>query len=220
MNPAPHNAIADKVAAFFADYPLRTFEKRQILVRPQEPLGGVYYLAEGRVNEYDITPDGKEVVVNIFKPGAFFPMSSALNATPNDYFFEASTTVAVRIAPPEAAVQFLRDNPDVALDLLKRVYNGVDGVLRRMAHLMGGNAQHRLLFEVLNAVHRFGEQQGDGSWLLPLNESDLGKHSGLARETVNRNIKSLKDAGLLKVGAKTMVIVDLKKLEALLGNTV
>jgi CRP-like cAMP-binding protein len=172
------------------------------------------------VNEYDITPDGKEVVVNIFKPGAFFPMSSALNATPNDYFFEASTTATVHIAPPEAAVQFLQDNPDVALDLLKRVYKGVDGVLRRMAHLMGGDAQHRLLFEVLNAVHRFGEQQGDGSWLLLLNESDLGKHSGLARETVNRNIKSLKDAGLLKIGAKTMVIVDLKKLEALLGNTV
>jgi CRP/FNR family cyclic AMP-dependent transcriptional regulator len=209
-----------KTVAFFTQFPLRVFNKRQLLIRPDEPLPGVFYLLEGRASEYDVTPSGNEVVVNVFKPGAFFPMSNALNDTPNTYFFEASTKITAHVAPPSMAVAFLQENPDVTLDLLKRVYRGVDGVPRRMAHLMGGDASHRLLFEIMNAAYRFGELQPDGTLFVPLNEGDLGRHSGLARETVSRNIKSLKEAGLLKVDGKGMVVTDVKKLESLLSDAV
>jgi CRP/FNR family cyclic AMP-dependent transcriptional regulator len=210
--------ISEKVAHFFAAFPLREFEKRELLIRPEEPLPGVFYLVEGRVSQYDVTPSGNEVVVNVFKHHVFFPMSVALNGTTNDYFFEASTKVKVHVAPPEAAAQFLQDNPDVTLDLLKRVYKGVDGVLRRMAHLMGGDSKSRLLFELLNAAYRFGEPLPDGSILLDLKESDLARHSGLARETVSRNTQELKAAGLIEVGQGSIVVKDVKQLESLLGS--
>lgn len=56
--------IPTKIAHFFTAYPLRTFDARQLLVRPEEPLPGVFYIVEGRVSEYDVTPSGNEVVVN------------------------------------------------------------------------------------------------------------------------------------------------------------
>src|SRR6266498_3242632 len=180
--------VPQKITGFFTSYPLRTFEKRQILVRAGDALPGVFYIIEGRVSQYDITPSGNEVVFNVFKSGAFFPMSWAMNNVTNHYFFEASTKVFAHVAPAADAVQFLKDNPDVTFDLLARVYRGVDGVLRRMAHLMGGDAKSRLLFELLNTAYRFGEQQKDGSVYIPLKEIDLARQSGLARETVNRNM--------------------------------
>jgi CRP-like cAMP-binding protein len=209
---------AQKTALFFTQYPLRTFDKRYIIIQAEEPLPGVFYITDGRVNQYDITPSGNEVVVNVFKPGAFFPMSTALNATPNPYFFEASTKVQAHVAPAADAVQFLQDNPDITLDLLKRVYRGVDGILRRMAHLMGGDAKSRLIFELLNIAHRFGEAQNDGSMLLPFNEGDIAKRSGLARETVNRTMHALKAAGLVEVARNGIHIYDLARLEATLGT--
>jgi len=209
--------IPQKIADFFTAYPLRTFDKRHILARAEEDLPGVFYIVEGRVSQYDITPSGNEVVVNVFKPGAFFPMSWAINSTPNHYFFEASTKVSAHVAPAADAVQFLKDNPDVAFDLLGRVYLGVDGVLRRMAHLMGGDAKSRLLFELLNAAHRFGEPQQDGSVFVPLKESDLARHSGLARETVNRTIQNLKTDALVDVTHSGITIKHVDRLEAMLG---
>lgn len=208
-----------KIATFFTSYPTRTFEKRQILMGPDDPLPGIFYLVEGRVSQYDITTSGTEVVVNVFKPQAFFPMSWAINTTPNPYFFEASTDVATHIAPSGDAVQFLRDNPDIMFDLLARVYRGTDGLLRRMAHLMGGDAQSRLLFELLNATYRFGEQQKDGRTFVPIKETDLARHSGLARETVNRNLQALKKAGLLEVTYKGFIIANLTELEAKLSHS-
>lgn len=212
--------VSQKVTSFFTTYPLHVFDKRQIIMRPEEPLPGVFYIVEGRVSQYDITPTGNEVVVNVFKSGAFFPMSAALTHTPNYYFFEASTEIKTHVAPPASAVQFLQDNPDVALNLLTRVYQGVDGVLRRMAHLMGGDAKSRLLFELLNAAHRFGEPQKDRSVFVPLKEGDLARHSGLARETVNRNVQALKKAGLLTVTHQGITVKDLEQLERMLGTAV
>jgi CRP-like cAMP-binding protein len=209
--------VSQKITEFFKSYPLRTFEKRQLLVRAEESLPGVFYIVEGRVSQYDITPSGNEVVVNVFKPGAFFPMSWAINNTPNHYFFEASAQVTAHVAPPADAVQFLKDNPDVTFDLLGRVYRGVDGVLRRMAHLMGGDAKSRLLFELLNAANRFGEVQPDGSIHVTLKESDVARHSGLARETVNRTMQALKAAGLVEVTRGGIAIKDIRQLESMLG---
>lgn len=189
------------------------------MVRAEDPLQGVFYILDGRVSQYDITPSGNEVVVNVFKPGAFFPMSSVINGTVNHYFFEASTKVTAHLAPTDEAVRFLKDNPDVAFDLLTRVYRGTEGVLRRMAHLMGGDAKSRLLFELLNTAYRFGELQKDGSIFVSLKESDLARHSGLARETVNRSMQDLKTAGAVQVTHSGITITHLDQLEAMLGAT-
>lgn len=212
--------VQQQVQEFFAQYPTRNFRKGELLIDAEEAPKGVFYILEGRVSQYDITSTGNEVVVNVFKPGAFFPMSWAMNSTANYYFFEASTDVLVREAPAREAIQFLKDNPEVLFDLLARVYRGVDGVLRRMAHLMGGDARTRLIFELLNAAYRFGELQPDGSVLVTLKESDLAKHSGLARETVSRAMKDLKRANLVHITQDGITVKDTKQLEAAIGSDV
>jgi CRP-like cAMP-binding protein len=209
--------VAKKVRAFFEHYPERHFMRRQMLVHAGEEPSGVFYVLEGRVNQYDISPAGTEVVVNIFKPPAFFPVAWAMNRTPNGYFFEAATDVVTRVAPADDVVAFLQREPGVVFDLLARVYRGTDGVLRRLAHLMGGDARSRLLFELLKAAHRFGEAGPDGAVYLPLKEGDIAKQSGLARETVNRLIKNLKAEGLIIVQGSGLLIPDTRKLEAALG---
>jgi CRP-like cAMP-binding protein len=212
--------IAQHTADFFSQYPLRTFDKRQLLIRAESEIEYVFYMVEGRVSQYDITPSGNEVAVNVFKPGAFFPMSSAINNTPNHYFFEASVKTVVHAVPAADAVQFLKDNPDILFDLLARVYRGVDGILRRQAHLMGGDAKTRLLFELLNTAYRFGEQRQDECVLIPLSEGDLAKHSGLARETISRLIQSLKAVGLVEIDPSGIILKDIQELETQLGGDV
>jgi len=211
--------ITSKVTNFFESYPLRTYSKRELLLHAEEPINSVFYVVEGRVSQYDIAPNGNEVVVNVFKPGAFFPMSTAMNDVENHYFFESSLKTKVHIAPKADVVRFLHENPDVLFDLLARVYRGVDGVLRRMAHLMGGDAQTRLIFELLNASARFGEQQPNGAIHVRLTEGDLAKHSGLARETVSRSLQDLKAVGLIETSRGGIVVKSTADLEARLGTS-
>jgi CRP/FNR family transcriptional regulator len=210
--------VTEKIRRFFEQYPLQTYNKHEMLLHAEEPINSVFYIVEGRVSQYDITSGGNEVVVNVFKPGAFFPMSSAINDTENHYFFESSLRTKVYAAPKASVVRFLHENPDVLFDLLARVYRGVDGVLRRMAHLMGGDAQTRLIFELLNATYRFGEPSPEGAMHIHLSEGDLAKHSGLARETISRLLKDLKAASLIETSHKGITIKDVSALEAKLST--
>jgi CRP-like cAMP-binding protein len=215
----PDADTRSKVTAFFTAFPVKTIAKGEVIVQAGEEPEAVFYLTDGRVNQYDITPAGTTVVVNVFKPFAFFPMSWAINRTPNEYFYEAGTEVTFHKVPADAAVAFLRENPDVLFDLLSRVYRGADGLLRRMAHLMGGQAKARLQFELLNAAYRFGDIRPDGAVAVPLKESDLGSTSGLARETVNRNLQELKAAGLIEITRQGFVITDLARLERMASGS-
>lgn len=210
------DSIATKVQEFFSTYPLRQDSKGQILVHAGDNPPGIFYLITGQVQQYDISDKGEPVVVNVFKPGAFFPMSWAINKTPNQYFFETATDVEYILAPAKEVVQYLQTNPEVTFDLLARVYSGTDGLLRRMAHIMGGSARTRILFELLVQTSRFGRPEDGKSYLVKLSEQELANRAGLSRETVSRGLGGLKD--LVTVTREGMLIHDPLLLEEELGT--
>jgi CRP-like cAMP-binding protein len=79
--------VTKKVEQFFSRYPLKQYDKGEILILADEDPKYIYNLVEGHVREYDISYRGDEIVVNVFKPPAFFPMSWPIAKTPNRYFF-------------------------------------------------------------------------------------------------------------------------------------
>ncbi|HET7320274.1 MAG TPA: helix-turn-helix domain-containing protein, partial [Candidatus Saccharimonadales bacterium] len=115
-------------------------------------------------------------------------------------------------------IAFMRDNPEVTFDLLRRLYIGVDGILQRMSHLMAGSAKSRLLFEVLLESRRFGKKNAN-IYSLDLNETELGARSGLSRETVNRELHKLKTKDLIEIGHGSIVLKDIALLEKELGQS-
>jgi CRP-like cAMP-binding protein len=188
--------IGDKIAAFFANYKLRDYDENHILVFPQDELKDVFYLVKGEVRQYDISEQGDKVVLNIFKPPAFFPMSWAMNKTINQYYFETVSKVKLRPAPAKKTVEFLQDNPDVTFDLLGRVYMGTDVLLRRMAHAMGSRARKRLLYELHLETQRYGVKQSDNSYLVPIHIYELAARTGMTRETASRELAKLSSLGI------------------------
>lgn len=209
--------VKNKVVDFFAKFPLQKYRKGEILVRAGDNPSGIFYLKSGLVKEYAISRKGEEVVVNIFKPGAFFPMSYAINQTPNHYFFEALDDLTLVRAPREKVVEFVKNEHDVLFDLLSRIYMGMDGLLMRMTYLMSGSAYERIIAELIIVAKRFGEKNNN-SYDIKITEKDLASHIGMTRETVSRDLKLLKDNGMIVVTNKNIHLKDIGLLESELNN--
>lgn len=214
------NDMQKKLDDFFTKYPKRSYPKGQILVFAGESPQEIFYITKGRVRKYDVSYRGDEVIVNIFKPPAFFPMSWAINNAENAYFYKAEIDSEVHLVPGKDALNFIKENPDVMLDLLSRLYRGMEGLLGRVVHLMSGTARSRLLYELIIESRRFGEKQKDGGYLLKCNESDLAARSGLSRETISREIKTFKELRLINLTAKGIHISNLLELEKKLGKAI
>ena len=209
--------IATKVRKYFSTYPLRAYPKGQILIFAGEYPEHIYYLISGKVREYDISYRGEEVIVNMFKPPAFFPMSWAINRTPSKFFFKTEQPTEAYTVPPNDALEFLKANPDVMLDLLSRVYRGMEGLLGRVVHLMSGTARGRLIYELIIESRRFGKPAQAGSTIVSVTESDLAARSGLTRETVSREMSKLREQGWAKLTTKGIIVHDIDALEKNLG---
>jgi CRP/FNR family cyclic AMP-dependent transcriptional regulator len=210
--------IGDKIEKHFSKYPRRSCPKGQILVFADESPEHIFYIASGKVRKYDVSYRGDEVVVNIFTHPAFFPMSWAINRTPNKYFYKTEELTELHVIPVDDALEFIKSNPDVMLDLLSRIYRGMDGLLGRMVHLMSGTAKSRLIYELIIECRRFGKQQKDGSYVLVTNGVDMAARAGLSRETISREMRDITKRGLVKAEHNGIIVKDLPALEKILGS--
>lgn len=203
--------IAKQVNTFFSKYRLRKYSAGQVLILDGDTTNYVFYLVKGKVKEYDVTYRGDEVILHVFKPPAFFPVSQAIDKSVNNFIYEAETDIEIRQAPDKDVLEFLHNNPDVMFDLLARLYKGVDSILGKMVQLMSGTAKSRLIYELLEEARRFGITQDDGSILLKINEKELGARAGLSRETVSRELHKISKE-YLTISNKGIHIKDLDAL--------
>jgi len=208
-----NKVILSKIEEFYSKYPAREWQAGQILVQAHDHPQGVYFISSGGVRQYTIDHRGGEIVVNTFHNPSFFPMSWALNDTQNEYYFETIVDSTLVCAPQAEVLAFIEDNPDVAFDLLHRVYTGLDGLLMRMVHLMSSSAYVRVLYELVIQTKRLKDTKSHNI-SLPIKEFELGTYCGLTPETVSREFKKLKQRKLVQVNNNEIIIVDLDLLAA------
>jgi CRP/FNR family transcriptional regulator len=209
----------EQVTKFFQTYPQLSRPDGTILIQAEQQPSGVHFLISGSVKMLAISNSGDELVLNIFRPSAFFPMSWAINHTANPYFYQAIGPVCYHLAPREDVMAFIQQQPAVMLDLLSRIYRGADGLLQRMTYLQAGNKYATVITELLITAKRFGTSGSTPSSLeVDLNQQDIASQSGMARETVSREMRRLKDKGLITFTHHRLVIPNVERLEAELAN--
>jgi len=204
--------VLDKIQKHFDKHEPKRYAKGTIITFAQQEPTGISLITSGLVEQYDITPEGNKLTINVYKPPAFFPMSWAVNKTPNAYFFGALTDVELRHADADETVAFVKANPDVMFDLLCRVYKGTDALLRRLILAACGLAANRLIFELLIEAYRFGTVTDGETVLVKVRQSALAARSGLARETVSRELHKLEQEKLISRN-KQDITLHIKSLE-------
>lgn len=209
MNPT----VIAKLDTFFTQYQKQQYGKGDILIPAAEAPKGIFYLTQGHVRQYSITKDGEELTLNVFKPYAFFPASWALGIYKPAYYFEAMDNVLVYLAPKETVLTFLKTEPDVLLDLVERLYRGLDGIFLRMEQLMSGNAVQRLVTILVIMAKRFGTPAKNAVTVtLKLTHQDLGALAGLTRETVSREMIHLREKGVIDYSNTIITINNMSSL--------
>lgn len=204
--------VAKKLDEFFQKYKIRKYKKNQLLVTPGKKPPGVFYLKEGIVRQCAISSTGEETTLNIFKPNSFFPMAWVLSNTLNPYYLESGSQVTAWLAPKSDFLNFIKNNPDILLDLVKRIYAGLDGYFLRMESLMQGSAKTKLVTELLIYAKRFGKNIKEAG-NIKITEKDLAAGAGITRETVSRELQKLKKKGILSFNKGFLTIENISKLE-------
>lgn len=204
--------IPGKIQAFFAAYPQISVKKGAYLKPIDTKPEGVFLLKQGVVRCFAFSKEGAELTINMFKPISFFPVGWAINHSDDNYAYQAMTDVKVCLAPQKEFEVFLKNNPDVVYDLLRRIYKGLDGYFLRMEALLTTSPYFRTVVQLAICTRRFGVLE-DKKYKVGITHAHLASLAGLSRETVTREMKKLIRQKIVSYEGKKLHVLNLSRLE-------
>lgn len=190
------------------------YKKGETILRPEDTPQGVYYLEKGFIRSYLVSDRGKEMTLNIFKTGTYFPLQWALNNFNNEYFYEAMTNVKISRIQKEDFSNYLINNPQILMNLSKKLVSQLEMLYIRMSHTMGDNAFKRTASTLLFMAKRYGEQGKKYIHIsIPVTHLCIASIAGLTRETTSATLKKISNEGIISYKHKKIIIKDIKKLQ-------
>lgn len=206
--------VEDKLQSFFLKLKLVHFNKKEIIFRPDDEMHDVYYVKKGFIRMYSDFEDGKELTLNIYKPGTYFSMMHAISNINNSHYFQAMTPSDLHRASKGIVLEFIKENPDVLYDLTKRVAVGTISLLSNLEHLLSGSVDHRIISALNMLNSRFGEETKNGQIIirLPLTHQIIATLAGITRESTTIALNKLVKKGLISYHKRILAIINIKKL--------
>ncbi|MBI2338462.1 Crp/Fnr family transcriptional regulator [Candidatus Daviesbacteria bacterium] len=206
--------VSKKITNFFSRFKAVDCRRGEILIKAGEPPKGIFYLKKGYVKMNAIFEDGRELTLNIYKSGSYFPMFWALTDIPNTYYFQAITEAQFYCAPKEKVLLFIQKNPDVLMELTTRILTGVSVLLNNIEYLLSGNSSNRVAAAILLCARRFGESSdGKMTIKMPLIHQDVANLAGITRETASIAMSELQKQEIISRKGHFLVILNMKRLE-------
>ena len=199
----------DEIKKFFEKHLKLSFSKKDVIIRAEEEPSGVYYLVRGNIRMYSITEDGKELTLNILKPGTYFPAIWAFTDIENDYYFEAINTCEVYKAPKLKLTKFVEENPAVLSDISRRLLRGMNSLIVRVQGLLQEDSYTKVQSVLSYLSGRFGKSDGDGRIIidLPVTHADIANLGFMARETASIELGKMQKKGIIDYKRKVIRII-------------
>jgi len=180
-----------------------------------EPCTGLYVVERGHVRIFKSSAGGREQVLSIDGPG------SSIAEVP---VFDGGMYPASGAAIDDAMLLLIRKQdfqelclaqPQVALKMLRVVGARLRRLVGIIEELSFTTVRHRLASLLLRLAQREGKQTSDGvEIMLPANNQELAAQIGTVRELVSRNLSRFQSQGIIRIEGRTVVLRDLRALEA------
>lgn len=189
----------------------KSFERKTNIIREGEPAKAIYFVYSGAVKTYRTSPDGKEQIFHIVRPGDSFNDIPVLDGAPNAFSAEAMGPVSVMGILKNDFHQILRNNHRVAINVI----NVLAGRIRQLTSIVDDfsfrTVMHRVAKLLLNHA-------GDGTdSFRRLTQEEMAGIAGTSREVVARALKSLASTGAIHIERHRIVIKNTRALEDIAG---
>ncbi|MCS7232196.1 MAG: Crp/Fnr family transcriptional regulator [Elusimicrobiota bacterium] len=179
-------------------FSINRVKEGKVIFYQSEESTDLYIILEGAVKACLLDPDGKELILNIFKKGDFFGELSLLDGKPRSATIIAIKDSTVGILKRQQFLILLKDNPMIAISLLSALVERIrmtDEMLGAMAFL---DVSRRILKHILNIAQKEGEKIEEGYIKInKITHRELASCTGSSREAVTKALKILKFKGII-----------------------
>jgi CRP/FNR family transcriptional regulator len=183
--------------------------RRDVLFREGEPVEGLFVLLSGRVKIYKLSPDGKEHILHVVRPGQTFAEAAVFMPGGYPAYAEALQKSRALLLPKTPFLDLLRDEPAISLQIIASLSRYLKQFADRIEDLSLKDVSARLARWFLATAR----EKGRDFWDLEITKGELASQIGTVSETLSRTLRKFQDAGWLQVRGRFVKVLDKEALE-------
>jgi len=190
----------------------RVYAPGEAIIIEGDPCQAAYFIAEGQVRVYRLSPGGREQVLARLGPGQTF------NTVPpfqpqgvNHANVQAATETTLYAIVSDDFRRLVGECPELALAILQDFAARLDHLTNLVEDLSLRTVRGRLARFLL-------EYAEAGQVARRWTQDEIAAHLGTVRDMVGRTLRAFADAGLVRMDRQRIVLLDREGLEAEAGR--
>lgn len=203
-------------------YALSTTEKvakgEYVFLECDQPRN-LYTVVKGEVKLLKQTEDGRETIVEMAYPGEIFGEEAIFDGQPYPMTAQALDDVELLAISRTDFFTFLRDNPDLALEIITELGTRLREAQNTIRALAMERVEWRIARVLLMLSRKAGIVEADGVSIdLPLTRQDIADMAATTVETTIRVLSNFKKMGLVDTEKGKIILRDKKHLEEMVSE--
>lgn len=212
---APLFTALDEAAALSLRASMDTVKiaKGSILFKEGDDGEHLYVIIDGKLKLGTSSGDGRENLLSILGPGEMFGELSLFDPGPRTSTATAVTDAKLLSLSHEKVIPWLKQNPEVSLQLLTRLSQRLRRTNEAVGDLVFSDVPGRVAKALIDLGNRFGKITAEGLLVNhDLTQEELAQLVGASRETVNKALADFAGRGWLKLDGRSVLITDVERL--------
>ena len=187
--------------------------KGSILFKEGDDGEHLYVIIDGKLKLGTSSGDGRENLLSILGPGEMFGELSLFDPGPRTSTATAVTDAKLLSLSHEKVIPWLKQNPEVSLQLLTRLSQRLRRTNEAVGDLVFSDVPGRVAKALIDLGDRFGKTTPEGLLVNhDLTQEELAQLVGASRETVNKALADFAGRGWLKLDGRSVLITDVERL--------
>ncbi len=194
---------------------LKSLKQGQTLFWKGDEGTALYVVKKGTIKIVLPSTEGDEIIVTMFSEGDFFGEMALLDGEPRSADAVAIEPSEVFILSRTNFLSFLQVNVDAIkaiLSMLSKRLRRTDDMLENTCFL---NVSARLVKKLIELAESHGQKKDNKILIdLSLTQKELGDMVVATRESINKELKSLRKQGLIIIEGSRIQILDISRLKS------
>ncbi len=199
--------------------PMQSCRIGGLITSPDDDDEKLYIVKRGRVRLYRLTPDGKQLTLDILDKGRIVGRMSWLGQELAGVYAEAVEDALICSFTPAELTRLIDRYPAIGVNIIRYLSERLAASERERETMAFRSVEQRLAARLLELADRFGEARDDGVEIdARLTQQELADMIGTSRETLATTVSSLRQRGVLDMKQQRVLILDPEALRALVES--
>ncbi|MGG7034640.1 MAG: Crp/Fnr family transcriptional regulator [Flavobacterium sp.] len=189
-----------------------TIKKGENIFEEGENINGLFCIKDGICKLSKLSPNGKDQIVKLIKPGELLGQRSMISDEPANLSAIALEDMEVCFIPKSEIIGFFDSNNQFSMNMMKSICSDLKDADDLMVSMAQKTVKQRLAGTLLYLNNTFGTNN-DGSLRIQLSREELAGMIGTATESCIRLLSEFKKDELIELVGKKIVVKNTSKLK-------